>query len=53
MERKMKCRNCDHSEMQDVNENCHYHREELVWRRNIKPRPLRMQMQLKVWKEAA
>jgi len=30
-----------------------YHSIELVWRRNIKPRPLRLQLQKKVWKEAA
>ena len=30
-----------------------YHRAELVWRRNIKPRPLRLKLQRKVWMEAA
>jgi putative zinc finger/helix-turn-helix YgiT family protein len=30
-----------------------YHREELVWRRNIKSRPLRLQLQKTEWKEAA
>jgi putative zinc finger/helix-turn-helix YgiT family protein len=30
-----------------------YHSIELVWRRNSKPRPLRLQLQKKVWKEAA
>lgn len=30
-----------------------YHREELVWRRNMKSRPLRLQLQQTEWKEAA
>ena len=30
-----------------------YHSEELVWRKNIKPRPMRLQLQQTVWKEAA
>lgn len=30
-----------------------YHSEELVWRRHVKPRPLRLQLQQAEWKEAA
>ena len=30
-----------------------YHSEELIWRRNLKPRPLRFQMETQIWKEAA
>lgn len=30
-----------------------YHSEELIWRKNIKHRPLRFQMQTHVWQEAA
>lgn len=29
-----------------------YHRAELVWRKNIKPHPFRLQLQKQVWKEA-
>lgn len=30
-----------------------YHSEELIWRKNIKPRPMRLQLQQTVWREAA
>lgn len=30
-----------------------YHREELVWRKNLNPRSFRLQLQRQVWKEAA
>jgi len=30
-----------------------YHSEELIWRKNIKPRAMRLQLQQTVWKEAA